>query len=134
MVKATSDQRTIMLLPATRSQVPPGPASCQNSRRALDARKRRASVFGSLPPTGRSQSKAATEKPLCAARGFVNGTLLVAMPVGDGREAEFGPASHQFSVSSKSEPAVFHRGRRPLDSPCKPNAARAQGKRSHQNA
>src|SRR5829696_4965545 len=69
-------------------------------RRALDARKRRASVFGSLPPSGRAQSKAATEKPLCAARGVVNGTLLVAMPVSDGREAEFGPASHQFSVSS----------------------------------
>src|SRR5215203_4938312 len=44
---------------------------------------------GFLAPSrqrGRSQSKAATEKSLCAARGVVNGTLLAAMPVSDGRD------------------------------------------------
>src|SRR5215213_3659965 len=97
MVKATSDHRTIMLLPATRSQVPPEPASCHAGHwMRVNAGHR----FW-LPSAQWTRSiEAATEKPLCAARGVVNGTLLVAMPVSDGREAEFGPASHQFSVSS----------------------------------
>src|SRR5829696_3458665 len=77
MVKATSDHRTIMLLPATRSQVPPEPASCHAGHwMRVNAGHR---FWLPSARSGRAQSKAATEKPLCAARGVVNGTLLVAM-------------------------------------------------------